>query len=329
MVNPVSQVQTIIISAEDAQQRLDRFLRRQHPFLTQGWIEQKLRKGEARVNGKKVDASYRIKTGDALRLPPFPDDQTIQPIRPKALSPHMEKDLRKAIFFEDEHIIALNKQSGWAVQGGGKLTSYLDAQLRQLYDGHCEPRLVHRLDKETSGVLVMAKTRQAAEWLGNAFKNRQVDKTYLALVYGVPFPLEATIKAPLLRHTRGNYAHVEVDANGKPASTDYAVIDHAGKAFSLLKLHPQTGRTHQIRVHCQYMKTSIVGDGKYGSTEAASVEELSELWPEELTWRLYLHAYELTLPAWGKRPAQTLTAPLDHEWQKTLKGLGLNAQIDK
>ena len=210
-------VQTFTISVDDAEQRLDRYLRRQHAFLTQGWIEKKLRQGDIRVGGKRVDASYRVKVGDLIKVPPFPKDETTgEPKqRPLALSPYQAKALRSMIFYEDDDLLALNKPSGLAVQGGGKLTEYVDAQLRILFEGQFEPRLVHRLDKETSGVLIVAKTRAAAEWLGHAFKARLVDKTYYALVHGVPFPLEATIKAPLLRHTRGNYAYVEVSELGK------------------------------------------------------------------------------------------------------------------
>ncbi|MGB0697201.1 MAG: RluA family pseudouridine synthase [Rhodospirillaceae bacterium] len=323
---PHRQVEMIQVSEDDAGMRLDRWLRRRRPGLTQGRAEKLLRTGQVRVDGRRAKSAQRLETGQTVRLPPESDaeDAVAQarkagPGRAQAYraDPRDGAALRQMILHEDEMVLALAKPIGLAVQGGSGVKRHLDGMITALYgeDPDRRPKLVHRLDRDTSGVLLLAKTGKAARQLTAAFKGREARKVYWALVVGQPPEVEGRISAPLAKvpGPKGERMEVNLDI-GDRAVTDFRMIDKALDRFTWLEMRPLTGRTHQLRVHCQQMGTPILGDGKYGGLDA--LEEAGDL-----TKRLYLHARGLVLP----HPAGgwlRVAAPAPADYLKTLKYLG-------
>lgn len=303
-----------IVSEEEAGTRLDRCLRLWVPGLPQGMIEKGVRKGLVRLNGEKVKPSFRVELGQRLTFP-----QTFLTLElkteKKVQRELTEKDrewIQSLIIYEDKDIVVINKPSGVAVQGGTKQSKSLDAMLNVFYSD-VSPKLVHRLDLETSGVLVFAKSLPMARWLTKAFKERDVKKVYWAIVVGSPKHKEGVINLPLSKKQGAESEKIRVDhETGTHAVTGYKVLENLGKQYALLELRPKTGRTHQLRVHCmEGLGTPILGDGKYGGREA---------FPEGRT-RLHLHAsmIEIPLPD-GKM--KSFKAPLPKDFQETLFALG-------
>ncbi len=293
----MSGVQTIRVTAEEADQRLDRWFRKRFPALAHGRLEKLLRTGQVRVDGARAKAATRLTAGQAVRVPPL--NPTVAAGAPAArpaptvrVTESEMKDLRAAILHQDDWLIALNKPSGLATQGGSGLTRHLDAMLDGLRRTPADerPRLVHRLDKDTSGVLVLARTAAAARALTRAFRQRETRKIYWALVAGTPKPRAGTIRAPLLKGgPAGRERVIHDDARGQPAVTDYQVVDDAGGVASWLWMEPRTGRTHQLRAHAEVLGTPILGDGKYGGAGAF-------LGGAEIDRCMHLHARQLALP---------------------------------
>ncbi|MBB4286099.1 RluA family pseudouridine synthase [Roseospira goensis] len=289
-------VQSIQVSAEEADQRLDRWFRRRFPALTHGRLEKLLRTGQVRVDGARARASTRLTAGQTVRVPPLPtappDDAAPRPKPAAAIRTGDLDDLRAAILHQDEWLIALNKPAGLATQGGSGLTRHLDAMLDGLkrHPDDERPRLVHRLDKDTSGVLLLARTARAAKALAEAFRRRETRKVYWALVVGLPKPRAGTIRAALRKEggPKGERV-VWDDATGKPAITDYQVVDDAAGTVSWLAMEPRTGRTHQLRAHAMVLGTPILGDGKYGGQGAF-------IGGAEVARRMHLHARHLAMP---------------------------------
>ncbi len=327
----MSGVQTLTVAADDANQRLDRWLRKQFPHLGQGRIEKMCRKGELRVDGGRVKASTRLEEGQAVRVPPMPDPGTKPAVIKQAISDNDAKMIQSTVIYRDDHIIALDKPPGLPVQGGSKLTRHVDGLADALRFGlDSAPRLVHRLDKDTSGVLIMARTAQMARALTAGFRHRDTRKIYWAAIAGVPTPRMGTIKFGLVKapgHGKGGEgekmlclhpAEVEGRAGAKHATTDYAVIEAAGTRTSWAALVPVTGRTHQLRAHMAELGHPIVGDGKYGGS---GQENLGDGWGAqlggEISRKLHLHAQSLTLdhPVTGAR--LTITAPLPPHMART------------
>ena len=298
-------VVTMEVAPEDASQRLDRWFRHRYPGLGHGRLEKLLRTGQVRVNGKRARAGTRLAAGDRIRVPPLPDTGAARAER-RVAAPPREADaeaLRAAVLYRDTELIALNKPAGLPVQGGSRVARHLDAMLAALrFDAVEPPRLVHRLDRDTSGVLLLARHALAARTLAELFRARQLRKLYWALVVGVPRPARGRIDLPLAKRRVGAGERVAaVDRGGARAVTDYALIEAAGRRLSWLALMPHTGRTHQLRAHAaSAFGHPIVGDGKYGG-EAA--------FPAGFERRLHLHARALALPRDG-RPPLVLTAPL-------------------
>lgn len=282
------------VSEDEADSRLDRFLRRRYPALTQSVLQKLCRTGQIRVDGHRVEASARLAPGQAVRVPPM---QAAPEKRPPTATPADVKEMQRLVLHRDDQLIVLNKPSGLATQGGPGITRHLDGMLDALSDGGHRPRLVHRLDRDTSGVIVLARSPGIAARLAASFRTREVEKTYWAVVVGQPAPQDGQIDQPLKR-VASAFGERTVpadrkDREGQRAYTNYRTLDTAGRKLAWLELQPLTGRTHQLRVHCVSLGTPIVGDGKYAEPRdngsgGSFVEGLED--------RLHLHARAITLP---------------------------------
>jgi 23S rRNA pseudouridine955/2504/2580 synthase len=286
----MTEVQVIEVGTDDADVRLDRWFRRHFPTLSHGRLEKLLRTGQVRVDGGRAKASTRLEPGQRVRVPPL-GAEPVQPPAPPALDAADIAWIRGRVIHRDAQVIVLDKPPGIAVQGGTKVTRHIDGLLDGLrFDAPERPRLVHRLDKETSGVLLLGRSAAAAAKLAEAFRGRAALKTYWALVAGVPKERAGRIDLPLAKRLIGGEEKAVVDREGgKRALTDYVVIDHAGKRAAWLALRPLTGRTHQLRVHCAALGTPIVGDRKYGGERATA----TGLAAGET---IFLHARSIALP---------------------------------
>ena len=283
-------VRLVAVTDEDADLRLDRWFRRHYPGLVHGRLEKLLRTGQIRLDGGRAKASTRVSSGQEIRVPPLAETASRGAKRPTKVDPNDVADLRKLILHRDDHVIALNKPPGLAVQGGSRIGRHIDAMLDGLRFGAAErPRLVHRLDKDTSGVLLLGRTASATASLAAAFRGKQAIKTYWALCAGVPSPEAGRIDLAVAKRPTGAGERVVADAvSGKRAITHYAVVAQAGRKVAWLALRPRTGRTHQLRVHCAALGVPIIGDRKYGGA-AAAIDGLPEA-------GLMLHARAIELP---------------------------------
>lgn len=329
----MSGVQHLTVEPEEADQRLDRWLRRRMPGLAQGRIERLCRKGEIRVDGGRVRAATRLEAGQTVRLPPLAEDVTAParaPFRPSADDAEM---IRAAVIYRDEHVIALNKPPGLAVQGGSGQVRHVDALAEALrFEREEKPKLVHRLDRDTSGVLVMGRSARAAAALARAFQSRDARKVYWAAVAGAPHPRAGTIRLGLVKapgHGRGGegekmlpvpFESVPDTPGARRATTDYRVIEAAGRRAAWVALSPLTGRTHQLRAHMAAIGHPIIGDGKYGS--GVTMEGRAPDLGGAVSRKLHLHARSLDIahPVGGAR--LVLTAPLPEHMARTWDLMG-------
>lgn len=334
----MSGVQTIEVSVDDGEQRLDRWLRRKFPNVSQGRIEKLCRKGEVRVDGGRVKAASRIEPGQIVRIPPLPDNEA--PARPRDIVSNADAEMMKAaVIYRDDHIIALNKPPGLPTQGGSKQTRHVDGLSEALRFGYDEkPRLVHRLDKDTSGILILARTRAVAGALTAAFRHRETRKLYWAAVGGVPAPAMGTIRYGLVKAaghgTRGegekmhciHPAEVDKTEGAKRATTDYAVLTSLAKRTAWVALVPITGRTHQLRAHMAELGHPIIGDGKYGGS---GQENLGDGWGAQLggeySKKLHLHARSLRLQHPVTGAMLNIVAPLPEHMARTWKSFDWHA----
>jgi 23S rRNA pseudouridine955/2504/2580 synthase len=303
---------TKTISSEEEGMRLDRCLRLWIPKLPQSLIEKAARKGFLKVNDTKAKPSLRLQEGQIVSFPESFRNLALEAPQKKSLilTQADRKWLKGLILFQNSEIIVLNKPAGIAVQSGTKQNRSLDAMMKA-YDETLKPRLVHRLDQDTSGILVFALSLPMARWLTQAFKDRTVQKTYWALVCGVPRKKEGLISLPLSKKPEGEKVRVDKEG-GLSATTYYRVIETLGTRMAWLELNPKTGRTHQLRVHCaEGLKTPILGDGKYGGKDAFPLGRTS----------LHLHARALILPL-STGELITFEAPLPKDLQETFKELG-------
>ncbi|MCH8348501.1 MAG: RluA family pseudouridine synthase, partial [Proteobacteria bacterium] len=290
----MSAVTTKTIPAADAGMRLDRWFKRELPELSFGQLSKLLRTGQIRIGGKRAKGGTRLEAGDQVRIPPLGTvtaAKSTKPVKPlKSLNKKDIQEIRGMVIYQDKEIIVLNKPAGLAVQGGTGTNKHIDGMLGALGDGKGaeRPKLVHRLDKDTSGLLVVARNAPAARILTRAFREKECHKIYWALVRGVPKILEGKIEAPLEKGSAdGAKEKMQITGEGKKSLTYYKVLDQAAPEASWLALIPETGRTHQLRAHLAHIGHPVIGDGKYGGSQA----HLSGL-----SSRLHLHAAALSLP---------------------------------
>jgi 23S rRNA pseudouridine955/2504/2580 synthase len=312
------------VADDEADTRLDRFLRRRYPALTQGALQKLCRTGQVRVDGRRVEASVRLVAGQAVRVPPMPATPEKAAI---VVTPGESREMERLVLYRDEQVIVLNKPSGLATQGGPGITKHLDGMLDALRGDGDRPRLVHRLDRDTSGVILLARTAAVAARLAALFRSREVEKTYWAVVVGRPLPVEGQIDQALKRIS-GPFGERTIpadrkDKEGQRAYTNYRTLDNAAQKFAWLELMPLTGRTHQLRVHCVSLGAPILGDAKYAEqhengTGGSYVEGLPD--------KLHLHARTLVLP----HPAGgilTVSADLPPHMRETFSTLGFIAPV--
>jgi 23S rRNA pseudouridine955/2504/2580 synthase len=312
---------TKTVEEQEGSLRLDRWFKRHYPTLGHGQLEKLLRTGQIRIDGKRARAGDRIAPGQAIRVPPLGGLTEPAQTVPRRLRPTDEAMLQAAILHRDDAVIVLNKPPGLAVQGGTATERHLDGLLDGLRFGNSErPRLVHRLDKETSGILVIARTAVAAGFLTRAFREKTTRKIYWAIVVGLPKPRQGRINLALAKSPGRGGERVRPDTDeGRHAVTYYDVIDSAGAEASWLALMPITGRTHQLRAHCAAIGAPILGDDKYGraATQIAGI-----LGPS----RLHLHARSLTIPHPLGGTLQ-VAAPLSPHMQRTWRFFGFARDI--
>jgi 23S rRNA pseudouridine955/2504/2580 synthase len=332
----MSRVQTLTVGPDDAGQRLDRWLKRVFPHLGQGMIEKMCRKGEVRVDGGRVKASTRLEEGQAVRIPPLP----VPGERPEPANSRVSaadaKMIQSCVIYRDDHILALNKPPGLPVQGGSKLTRHVDGMAEALrFGAEDKPRLVHRLDKDTSGVLLLARTRAAAAALTKSIRHRETRKIYWAVVAGVPHPYLGEIKFGLVKApghgSKGEGEKMicvhprDVDATpgAKRAITHYATLYRVASRAAWVAMEPITGRTHQLRAHMAEIGHPIVGDGKYGGS---GQENLGDGWGAQIggdiSNKLHLHARSMSFEHPVTRKIVTITADLPPHMAHTFETLG-------
>jgi 23S rRNA pseudouridine955/2504/2580 synthase len=321
-------VEILTVNEDEAGMRLDRWFKAHYPALSHVQLQKLLRTGEVRLDGKRAEAATRIEAGQAIRVPP-----TATPIAPAApprgraprLAGSREEDLAflaSITLFEDRDVLVLDKPSGLAVQGGSGLATHVDRMLEALADRNGQvPRLVHRIDRDTSGVLLVAKTRKAAQALALSFKERSTRKVYWALLKGVPKPTQGRISTFLVKEKddqgddRMRVAR-QGEEGAQHAVTYYAVVETAAQKFSWVSMKPVTGRTHQLRVHAAHIGNAIIGDPKYFDVEnyalAGGIQN-----------RLHLHARRLVIP----HPSGGMidvTAPLPPHMRQSWSLLGFD-----
>lgn len=312
----MSGVQNIEVKPDDDDVRIDRWFKRHFPGLSFGQLQKIMRKGEVRLDGKRVKGKERVFAGQIVRVPPL-GDVSSKPA-PKNNRPRLSeqdiKEVRSWVIYEDDAVIALNKPAGLPTQGGTGQSRHVDGLLDAL-QGSSEhrPRLVHRLDKDTSGALLLGKSPKAAGALAKAFQSRETDKRYWALVAGTPRERDGRISVKMDKVAAKGHERMVVSADGKLSVTDYSVVESAGQMASWLAMKPHTGRTHQLRLHCAEMGHPIVGDGKYGGQAAFLTGSISR--------KLHLHSRFISFPH-PDGGIVTVTAPLPEHIQASFDFLG-------
>ncbi len=317
-----SAVETRAVSEAEDGMRLDRWFKTHYASLPHSRLEKLLRTGQVRVDGSRAKASTRLAAGQSVRVPPLPD--VAPPPGPKHALSKADRDfLASIILYEDDDLLVVNKPPGIAVQGGTKTTHHIDRLLEGVGDGpDTRPRLVHRLDRDTSGVLVIAKRRSVAAKLGRAFQTRSVRKIYWALVKGVPKPAQGKVEAALVKSGGPEGDRVRKARPGEQniaqsAVTHYAVVDRAGQGCAFVSLKPVTGRQHQLRAHMAIIGHPILGDEKYHGDRDL---------PEGVPRKLHLHARRISFPHPSGEGVLDVTASLPEHMRESFAAFGFDAR---
>ncbi len=342
----MSGVRRLKVGPDEGDQRLDRWFRRRFPHIPQGRIEKMCRKGEIRLDGARVKASSRIAPGQEIRIPPLPgpDSQPGSGVRgqkapaPAAIGDDDARMIREAVLWRDDQMIVLNKPPGLASQGGSGQSRHVDGLAEALKFGFKEkPRLVHRLDKDTSGILVLARTARAARRLSESLRSHEARKIYWAAVAGVPRPAMGTIRYGLVKGPGGrgpgermrcvHPRDVPDTPGARRATTDYAVLSALARRAAWVALAPITGRTHQLRAHMAEIGHPIVGDGKYGGS---GQDNPGDGWGAqlggEISRKLHLHARHLRIPHPISGRMLSFRAPLPAHMARTWEIFGWGAE---
>ncbi len=314
----MNEVRTLFVAVGEDGSRLDRWFKRRWPHLNHVQIQKLTRSGQIRVDGGRVKPETRLTAGAQVRVPPLPHAPDADERRGGGLSPRDAAFARSLVLYEDDEVLALNKPSGLAVQGGTKTIRHIDRLLSAWGEGVDRPKLVHRLDRDTSGVLLLGKTPAAAARLSGAFAKRRAQKTYWAIVAGAPRPPEGVIELHLVKRGVGDRELVvpadPKDPNADPAETEYVTVSRAAHRATWMALRPHTGRTHQLRAHMQAIGHPILGDPKYGDEASAALSE---------GLKLQLHARRVTLPHPGGG-ALVVEAPLSAEMKAGFARFGFD-----
>ena len=324
----MSKMQMSMVEQDEAGIRLDRWFKRHFPAINHGQLEKLLRTGQVRVGGKRAESATRLDAGQEIRIPPQVAE-SLNENSDKAgkfkKSARDANDIKKLILFEDADVIVLNKPAGLAVQGGTGLKNSIDHMLASLaHEKHGKPKLVHRLDRDTSGVLLVARTPFAATRLTESFRNRETRKIYWGVTLGVPSPERGRIEAALVKRGERMIVAKEgaaAEEDAKNAITVYQNMDRAEFQAAFVAMWPITGRTHQLRVHMAMIGTPLLGDPLYGKS-------MPEGFPaDELGKGLHLHARRLIIPH-PRKGVIDVSAPLGGEMKKTWKWFGFDNNAD-
>lgn len=318
---------TYRVAKEDNDTRFDRWCQRILGKAPNSIYLKAMRKGLLRVDGKKAEGNTRVMAGQTIEVrgsitDPYKEHQA-KPKKSLDITLDMAQEAQGWVIYRDKDILVINKPGGLAVQGGSGIIKHLDGLLPCLqFDGKDIPRLVHRLDKDTSGIMLLARHVAAATELQRAFANKKIQKTYLALVVGTPNPYSGEIESNLDKKIAGERSREMVrsvdEDEGKRAVTRYRTIENLAGKIALMELEPITGRTHQLRVHMAEMECPIVGDGKYGGKHAHVRGGM------QLSGKLHLQAWRITLPPMFGKPERMYEAPIAPHIQQSLDTLGLS-----
>jgi 23S rRNA pseudouridine955/2504/2580 synthase len=316
-------VQNATVTADEAGMRVDRFFEARFPGLSFSHIQRVIRKGEVRVNGKRTEPKNRLEAGQTVRIPPLHIDVPKPRVSGNEADDKTREFLKSITLHEDDDVLVLNKPMGLAVQGGSGTTRHLDGMLEVLRDRQGQrPRLVHRLDKDTAGCLLVAKTRFAASALAKTFRSRSARKIYWALVAGVPKPQQGRISTFLAKEEREDESFMRIaehgDKGASHAITYYAVVETAGPILSWISLKPVTGRTHQLRAHMDHIGHPIVGDPKYFARENWEL-------PGGMQNKLHLLARRIAVPH-PRGGKIDVSAPLPPHMEQSWNLLGFDAK---
>jgi 23S rRNA pseudouridine955/2504/2580 synthase len=316
-------VQTVTVTADENNMRVDRFFEARFPGLSFSHIQRIIRKGEVRVDGKRTQPKARLETGQRLRIPPL----KLEAPQPRDDAPQAQKDrafIKSITLYEDADVLVLNKPMGLAVQGGSGTPRHIDGMLGSLRGPRADdqrPRLVHRLDKDTAGCLLVAKTRFAAAALAKTFRSRAARKIYWALVVGVPKPRQGRISTYLAKQELEEDSFMRIAQHGEKdavhAVTYYAVVETAAQQLAWLSLKPVTGRTHQLRAHMAHIHHPIVGDPKYFNKENWQL-------PGGIQNKLHLLARRIAVPH-PRGGVIDVSAPLPPHMRQSWNLLGFDA----
>lgn len=315
------------VDGDEEGMRLDRWFKSHFPGLAFGKLQKLLRSGQIRIDGGRVKSDTRVRSGQTIRIPPLGTDEKRTPVSGAAASGSDSEMLSQMLLFESPKVFVFNKPAGLAVQGGSGLSRHVDGMLEAWRNRKGEkPRLVHRLDRETSGVLVVARSRGAAQALTEAFRKRTTKKTYWALVKGVPAPHEGRISTWLVKDQTPEGDRMRVARHGEPgadhAVSNYRVLEQAGQNLSWLEMEPYTGRTHQLRVHAMHIGCPILGDPKYFDADH------NWEFPGGMQKRLHLHARHISVPAPGGGKIE-VTAPLPPHMVQSWNLIGFDKEPDE